>query len=64
MQLLNLIIHMQVALALRLYAIWSVVENFLVLFYPKLHWKRVITYIKLFEQILSRINEVPVRLVK
>ena len=43
---------------------WLVDENFLVLFYPKLHWKRVITYIKLFEQILSQINEVPVRLVK
>ena len=39
---------MQVALALRLHAILLVVENFLVLFYPKLHSKRVITYMKLF----------------
>ena len=48
MQLLNLILHMQVALALRVHTVWSVVENFLVLFYPQLHWKRVITCIKLF----------------
>ena len=43
MQLLNLIMQMQVALALRLRAIWLVVENFLVLFCPKLHLKRMIT---------------------
>ena len=55
---------MQVALALRLHAIWLVVYNFLVLFYPKLHLKRVITYIKLFKQISSGMNEVPVLLVK
>ena len=54
---------MQVALALRIHAIWSVVAKFLVLFYRKLRLKRVITYIKLF-QISSWMNEVPVPLVK
>ena len=39
---------MPVALALQVHAIWLVVENLLVLFYPKLYLKRVITYIKLF----------------
>ena len=55
---------MQVALALRIRAIWSVVEKFLVLFYRKLRLKRVITYIKFFKQISSWMNEVPVPLVK
>ena len=55
---------MQVALALRINAIWSVVEKFLVLFYCKLRLKRVITYIKLFKQISSWMNEASVPLVK
>ena len=55
---------MQVALALQVHAILVSRWNFLVLFYLKLHWKRVITYIKLFQQISSWMNEVPVLLVK
>ena len=39
---------MQVALALQVHAILVSRWNFLVLFYLKLHWKRVITYIELF----------------
>ena len=44
---------MQVVFALRVHAIWLVVENFRVKFYPKLHSKRVVTYIKFFKQISS-----------
>ena len=43
MHFLILILHMQVALALRGHAIWLAFENLLVLISPKLHSKRVIT---------------------
>ena len=43
MHFLILIVHMQVALALRGHAIWLAFENLLVLISPKLHSKRVIT---------------------
>ena len=41
---LSLMIHVQVALALRAHAILSAFENLLMLIYPKLHSKRVVTY--------------------
>ena len=44
MQLLNVIVHMHVALALMAYPIWLTFESLLVLISPKLHSKRVITY--------------------
>ena len=44
MHFLILIVHMQVALTLRVHAIWLAFENLLVLISPKLHSKRVSTY--------------------
>ena len=68
MHFLILIVHMQVTLALRGHAIWLAFENLLVLISPKLHSKRLITYTncckKLFWQISSWMNGVPVRLIK
>ena len=43
MQFLNVIIHMQVALALRVHTVWLAFENLFVQISPKLHSKRVIT---------------------
>ena len=58
---------MHVALAPMAYAIWLAFENLLVLISPKLHSKRLITYTncckKLFWQISSWMNGVPVRLI-
>ena len=54
---------MQVALALRIHAIWSVVEKFLVLLSQIALETRNYLY-KLFKQISSWMNEVPVPLVK
>ena len=59
---------MHAALAPMAYAIWLAFENLLVLISPKLHSKRLITYTncckKLFWQISSSMNGVPVRLIK
>ena len=43
MQFLNVIINMQVALALRVHTAWLAFETLLVLISPKLHSKRVTT---------------------
>ena len=59
---------MHVALAPMAYAIWLAFENLLVLISPKLQSKRLITYTncckKLFWQISSWMNGVPVHLIK
>ena len=68
MQFLNVIIHMQVALTLRVHTVWLAFENLFVQISPKLHSKRVITLQfaakTYFNEFSFWMNEVPARLIE
>ena len=65
MQSSNVIIHMQVVLALRVHTVWLAFENLFVQISPKLHSKRVITCTKTyFNEFSFWMNEVPARLIE